>query len=341
MYNINTITDLHIELTDRCQASCPMCARNINGGKEREFVGKNEITLEVFKQWFPLDFIKQLNHFYACGNYGDPIIAKDCLEIYEYIRSINNDCHLGIHTNGSARENKWWSDLAKVLGKKHTCTFGIDGFEHSHNLYRRGTNWQKIIDNASAFIEAGGYAEIDCLVFKHNQNEINEFEDKMLALGFKKVNFKYTRRFYDMSKFPVEDKEGNIEYYLEPAIQQSVIEFLPLKKISEDISIWEEKVSKSIIEPKCIEKNEIFVDSKGNVFPCCWIGSDWVEQPIPEFMPIQKLRNLVVNDTKKKFEKIGIDNLSKINIMEISWSNLNDTLQKIKPWTCVKNCYAE
>ena len=337
MYNI---TDLHIELTDRCQASCPMCARNINGGREREFVGKNEITLEIFKRWFPINFIKQLNHFYACGNYGDPIIARDCLEIFEYIRSITDLCHLGIHTNGSARESKWWRDFAKVLGNNHVCTFGIDGFENSHNLYRRGTSWQKIIDNASAFIAAGGHAEIDCLVFKHNQHEINKFETEMLTLGFKKINFKYTRRFYDMTKFPVEDKQGNVEYYLEPAIQESVIEFLPLKRISEDISIWEEKVIESTINPKCIEKNEIFVDSRGNVFPCCWVGSDWIEQPIPEIMPIQKLRNLVVDDTKKKFEKIGVANLNEIKITNVSWKQLGDTLHELKPWTCVKNCHA-
>jgi hypothetical protein len=38
------ITDLHIELTDKCQASCPMCGRNKNGGVERPFVGQHEVT---------------------------------------------------------------------------------------------------------------------------------------------------------------------------------------------------------------------------------------------------------------------------------------------------------
>jgi hypothetical protein len=46
------ITNLHIELTDKCQASCPMCGRNNNGGAERPFVGQHDITIEQFKQWF-------------------------------------------------------------------------------------------------------------------------------------------------------------------------------------------------------------------------------------------------------------------------------------------------
>jgi len=126
-----------------------MCARNVNGGKEREFVGNYDITLDTFKKWFPKSFLKNLRNFYSCGNYGDPIISQDCLEIHQYIRSINRDCHLGIHTNGSARSVEWWKDLAKAIDGNHMCTFGIDGFEDSHVLYRRGTSWKKIIETSN------------------------------------------------------------------------------------------------------------------------------------------------------------------------------------------------
>ena len=34
----STIDAIHIELTDKCQAACPMCARNYNGGIERPFI---------------------------------------------------------------------------------------------------------------------------------------------------------------------------------------------------------------------------------------------------------------------------------------------------------------
>lgn len=337
MYPTN-ITDLHIELTDRCQASCPMCARNVNGGKEREFVGQNEITLEQFIKWFPEKFLDNLDNFYSCGNYGDPIIAKDCLEIYQYVRSTNQKCRLGIHTNGSAKDINWWKKLAEALGNNHMCTFGIDGFETSHHLYRRGTNWKKIIENATAFIDAGGCAEVDCLVFKHNENELDEFKKYMLDLGFIRVNFKYTKRFYDMEKFPVENRQGEIEYFLEPSVKEQTIDFLPLEKISKDLSIWENIVQQSKIDPKCINKNEIYVDARGNVFPCCWIGSDWVEQPIKESLPIQKLRNLVVQDTKNKFQHIGTINLNTTSIYDLPWKDLKQNLDIHKPWTCVKNC---
>lgn len=331
-------TNLHIELTDRCQASCPMCARNVNGGKARPFVGMHDITLDQFKQWFDIDFLSSLNNFYACGNYGDPIIAQDCLEIFEYVRKINPYCRLGIHTNGSARNIEWWKDLAEVLGKNHAVVFGIDGFEQSHNLYRRGTSWNKIIENAKSFIDNGGNAEIDCLIFRHNEHELDSFKNQMIEIGFSKVNLKYTRRFYDMVRYPVENEKGDVEYYLEPTGKESPIHFLPLKKISDDISIWQNKVKESEIKPQCLEKNEIYVDARGNVFPCCWIGSDWIEAPIPEFMPIQKLRNLVVENSKLNFKKIGIFNLNTDKLKNMSWNNIDDFFQTNKPWTCVKNC---
>lgn len=332
------VTDLHLELTDKCQASCPMCARNISGGVERPFVGKHEIYLEDFQQWFDQDFLQNCRNIYACGNYGDPIIARDCLEIFDYIRSINPYCHLGIHTNGSARDPQWWAKLAEIFGDNHTCTFGIDGFESSHILYRRGTDWKKIIRNAKSFINAGGKADIDCLVFKHNEHELKDFEKEMLNLGFKSVNFKYTSRFYDMNQFPVYSKNGNYEYSLEPAVKKEIIHFLPLEKISRDISIWESVVEKSKINPQCVKKNELYIDCRGNILPCCWIGSDWLEQPIEEKLPIQKLRNMVVENTKEKFSKLHIPNLHNTRIDQIQWNNFEEIIEKDKPWTCVKNC---
>ena len=161
--------------------------------------------------------------------------------------------------------------------------------------------------------------------------------DKAKMLDFNAPSIKIWHQ-HDMTQFPVEDKNGNIEYYLEPAIQEQAVEFLPLEKISKDISLWEKKVSETAIDPACIKKKEIYVDSRGNVFPCCWIGSDWVEQPIKESLPIQKLRNLVVQDTKLKFKDLGVPNLSFNSVYDLPWNDLNNELQRLKPWTCVKNC---
>ena len=73
------IKKVHIELTDKCQAQCPMCARNHNGGNDRKHITNNDVSINQFKEWFPESFIQKLDLFYASGNYGDPAFAKDCL----------------------------------------------------------------------------------------------------------------------------------------------------------------------------------------------------------------------------------------------------------------------
>jgi MoaA/NifB/PqqE/SkfB family radical SAM enzyme len=335
------ITDLHIELTDKCQASCPMCARNYSGGAERPFVGQHDITLEQFKSWFPSEFLKGIKNFYACGNYGDPIISKECLEIFEYVRSCT-DGRLSIHTNGSARSTNWWTNLAEVLSGLHEVVFGIDGFAESHALYRRGTDWQKIIDNARAFITAGGMASVDCLVFKHNQHEIEDFKKEMLSIGFKSVNVKSTGRFYDMQKFPVLNTVGRVEYYLEPAAldEYKTINFLKLDELSKDITLWQDIVNRTEVVPKCVSKKEIYVDARGTVYPCCWVGCDMVEELLDVTMPIHDLRNKMVKNTNLHFGVFSRLNLNLMHIDEIlnssSWNVVYESATP--PWTCVKNC---
>ena len=85
MYSLSDIKSIHLEVTSKCQASCPMCVRNIQGGIDSPNLKIAEITLYQFKEWFPVNFIKQLDKVYMCGNTGDPIIAKDTLKIFEYL----------------------------------------------------------------------------------------------------------------------------------------------------------------------------------------------------------------------------------------------------------------
>jgi MoaA/NifB/PqqE/SkfB family radical SAM enzyme len=334
----SSITDLHIELTDKCQASCPMCARNYLGGKERPFVGKKEITLDQFKRWFSPVFLKKIKNFYACGNYGDPILAKDCLEIFQYVRKFT-DGRLAIHTNGSARTKKWWSQLADAMAGHHDVVFGIDGYKESHKLYRRGTDWDKIIENAVSFIDAGGNARVDTLIFEHNENEIEDFKRDMLRLGFKEVNIKYTKRFYNMEKFPVYDNQGNYEYDLKPSSEKSSsIQFINLNEIKKNIDIWRSLVDNSEIKPRCIEKKEIYIDAGGFVYPCCWIGSDMLEEPIEATLDLHHLRNRFVLDTQNHFQKFKNFNLESYTLESIILNDHWNFLKDKKPWTCIKNC---
>jgi len=103
IYSYESIRTVHLELTDKCNASCPMCARNKFGGPDNEFLPNTELSLIDIKRIMPIDFVQQLSRLYLCGNYGDPIVATDMLEVLEWLRAVNPSIKLGVHTNASAK----------------------------------------------------------------------------------------------------------------------------------------------------------------------------------------------------------------------------------------------
>ena len=310
MYKLNQIKTIHLEITSKCQASCPMCSRNIQGGVDNPFIAITEITLDDFIKWFPVDFIKQLDRLYMCGNLGDPVVAKDKLEIFTYLKSTNPNISLGMNTNGSARNTAWWTKLAK-LGV--VVRFGIDGLSDTHALYRIGTDWDKIITNAKSFIQAGGYAIWDMLVFDHNQHQIDDCKSLSKELGFKEIAIKNTSRFHNGS-LNVLDKTGK------------TIHILYATEKSKDLTSRVHQYATKPVEEKkvisCKVKNEksMYVSATGNVVPCCWLDMEWM--PPHSFSRIDYMdiigRHLNLHDLSLD----EIFNEGMFSDIEQSWSNI-------------------
>lgn len=257
MYSYYDIRDVHLEVTTKCQARCPMCIRRIHGGVMNPFLDLTEITLDDIKKWFDISFIMQLETLSMCGNYGDPIIAKDTLPILQYLREQNPSIHLNMHTNGSARTKEWWIELAKTNTR---VVFAIDGLADTHSIYRIDTDFDKIIENAKEFIKAGGHAEWNMLVFKHNQHQVEECRKLSSELGFRNFQVKHTTRFQD-DHFPVLNDDGKVIYNLEPSEQTIEI----LHKVQFVKSRYQD------ISCKASKWKQVYVSASGDVTPCCWI----------------------------------------------------------------------
>lgn len=315
MYNIKEIKEIHFEITSKCQAKCPMCPRRLNGGPMNPLITLDEVYIDDFKEWFSQDFLIQLDRFFMCGNLGDPIVARDTLEIFQYLRSINPSIRLSMHTNGSARDKSWWEELAKT--NVHVA-FGIDGLEDTHHLYRIGTNWNKIIENAIAFINAGGAAEWHMLVFKHNEHQIEECRNLSKQYGFKNFSIKHTSRFKE-GKLHVIDDTGKTLYKLYPT----------------DLSVsMIDKINDAISKPSCItckakNQQQIYVAASGKISPCCWLDMDY---------------KLSIQDTRIDYmDKIGVfPSLRKHTLSEIFdsafFNKIENTWNDDPLMECAKQC---
>jgi MoaA/NifB/PqqE/SkfB family radical SAM enzyme len=220
----DNVIQVHAELSTFCNAACPSCPRFISGTKVlRPGLELQQITLEKFKKYFKEEFIKRSTQWLFCGTHGDPMMAKDAIEIFEYVYSINPDVQMRINTNGGMRKEKDWHRLGKLsanVKNKFTITFSIDGLEDTNHLYRRQVDWHVLMNNVKAYIQAGGIATWDFLVYKHNEHQIQEAIKIAENLGFKEFTPKRALGFeYDghIRDIPVWDEDGNHTHTLEPS----------------------------------------------------------------------------------------------------------------------------
>ena len=195
MYEYQEIKTIHLEITQNCQASCPMCDRNQNGGALNPHIDLSELKLDDCKRIFEPNFIKQLKTMYMCGNLGDPIIARDTLGIFKYFREHNPNRWLSMNTNAGARDEAWWQELAGTFGNLGSVIFSVDGLSDTNHLYRQGVVWDNVERSIRSFIAAGGRARWDFLIFEHNQHQVEQAEALSKEWGFEKFVAKKTGRF--------------------------------------------------------------------------------------------------------------------------------------------------
>ena len=184
MYNYENIVNVHLEVSSLCNAECPVCNRRLSGGPKNPVMIERAVTLEQFKKWFSVDFLKQLSQLLLCGNYGDPMTAPELIPILRYFREINPHASISMNTNAGGRDKKFWEDLSDVIGYGGRVVFSVDGLKDTNHLYRKGVNWDKVMSAMTAFTSTKkSQAVWEFLVFEHNQHQIEEARQLSEQLG--------------------------------------------------------------------------------------------------------------------------------------------------------------
>ena len=178
---LQDIKVLHVELSSRCNAWCPGCPRNNQGYGLRE--GLVPQDLDFAKLQDAVLKLPNLERVQLCGRFGDPVLHQSFTDVVKWL--IERQVIIHIHTNGSLRTAKWWSELGAMLkGTNHNVWFGIDGLKGVHEIYRQATDFDHVISSAQAFISAGGIATWQFLPFKHNEHQIKDCLKLAVSMGF-------------------------------------------------------------------------------------------------------------------------------------------------------------
>lgn len=212
-------------LTTRCNLRCPFCNRQLFDYHPR----KNDISIDILRKVYTPDFRKQLIKVILCGSWGDPSLYKHfdaLMELLEYDK-------FTLNTNGTTKNTKWWYEFGKKC-KSADVVFAIDGVE-TYSKYRVGGSFEKVFNNMKNFIEGGGKAYWQYILFKYNEGEDYEKAKKLAeqvgAIILTKFSHTYTNDFQKPTQF---------------------------------FQIKEQR-------PWCMipDRHQISIDSFGDVTPCC------------------------------------------------------------------------
>lgn len=320
---LSLVRKIQLDHTSRCNLACPQCARTDNDRYNIADLSVDDykIILEPFED-------NQIKFFHN-GNFGDAIVSPTFNDTFDFY--IDKIREIDISTNGSMRTPDWWARLAQQGSDKLTVIFSIDGLKDTNHLYRVGSNYNKIIENATAFINAGGAAEWHFIEFGHNQHQAVEAHNIAKQMGFTKFVIKNTARFAELNTTFVENKKKKIIYDKvdNPRVQDKadiVKKYKTMKNYTKSTDIF----------CKSRFQQTLFVDMNMDLWPCCWFGSP----------PYASPDSVQRKDFENIFKKYGRDfmNLRKHGwkafeheffqeYLSASWSD-----PKTRIYTCGRTC---
>lgn len=285
IFDFEKIHRLQIDITSYCNSFCGGCARNIEGGEVNPNLKLNHLSEE---NWYKLITEKNLLYVDSItfnGNFGDFGMHPQGVEFLEYLYNVKKNVSIRIHTNGGMQKTDYWMSLGEQLKKfkDHTLIFSIDGVSHNAARYRRGTDFEEIIQNAKAVISTGANVNWRYVVFDHNIEDVPQAHEMAKNLGFSAflLNRSYNREI-KMKKY----KSFNDDFITAPD-REKVLELS--KKYSFDLKEDDVDEKKDIITQhkknvqkinSDIKKNicpwdkekRIQIDFQGNIWPCCYIS---------------------------------------------------------------------
>jgi hypothetical protein len=246
---------LQVENTTKCNAWCPACLRNNNGYGLSDFVIE-DLDIDRFQE--VLEEYPNLEVIQFCGTYGDTIAANNVIEqvmlAKKYAKKIQ------IHTHGGIRNTKWWHNFAILLNDiDHDVWFALDGLKGVHEIYRQGTNFDKTIANAQAFINAGGHATWQFIPWAHNEHQIMQCIKMSQDLKFKHFKFvKSVRKQF----------QGRHWQTGEP------IEFRAWSKDSSVNPYETNPIRNQVLKKDCrhLSDPSLYLNATGNISVCCWFN---------------------------------------------------------------------
>jgi molybdenum cofactor biosynthesis enzyme MoaA len=289
---IGDITDLDLECTTFCNLACPECNRTTDEEIISSILNTTHITLENCRDWFKPRELTSLTDVRFCGAIDEALMNPELTDILDFFKDDFKIEFIDIRTNGSVRSTKWWSTLVNHLPTKHTVIFGIDGLEDTLHIYRVGADYQKVINNAKAFIATGGMASWQFIEFEHNKHQVDEARQLAKELGFKEFRLVSSSRptmSEDLEHIRKDDKVSALSNKVSTKVETKparVVIHEPAQESKQEIVLIRKKeVKKERTVIQCEAQgaidtgNRILINALSQCVPCCFLNG-YLHQPV-------------------------------------------------------------
>jgi len=322
---------VHVEASSRCNSQCPMCSRYTGHGFVQPDLVEGDLSADVFYKLFTPEFAGQLEHVYFSGVYGDPCLNKLLPKFVNYL--MDNGCKsVSIDTNGGYRGEDWWASLARP---KVLINFALDGTDNEAlEKYRIGVKYDKVYANLKAFVAAGGNAQWNFIVFKHNEHQVETAKQLAEELGIR-FRLKVTQKFRGRKDYKVL-VDGKHVFTLEPPENEQYrhnnignVVHIPTAVFKFELNKYL-KLNENKITCKVLERKEVYLSASGMLAPCCYIGTYTHDSPGSwQFKELYDVNDFDLNVH-------SVDNI--LNKMYNISSKWDDTIENGNLITCLHTC---
>ncbi len=321
MFNTK-VRNIEFELTNRCNAACPLCARTGTFNElseEMSAAGFSDLSVDVHKH-----VIDNLDHSIVDaidygGCYGDPLMHPYVLDILKYGEGLYQE----VQTNASLQTEKFWKGAAKIDNLR--MWFHLDGLADTNHLYRRHTKWSKIERNAKTFLDAGGKGSWVYIVWKHNEHQVEEARELAYKWGMDEFIVKKTSRGFENNNLSTSRQVGDKTFVYE----------VPTNPEYQVLHV-KENVQECDIECYSEKRGTFFINCENDMFPCCVTGQQYYKNKYMKNRTVDP----IFTDTDFSFNIDPIKNtfdtiVNNYNDME-DWIRMRWKMRQYKH--CVKRC---
>lgn len=285
---------IHVEVTSNCNSSCLYCGRFVGGGQWEvtdvvnphiQIGSAGNMSLDAIKNIFDEETSAILYKVVFTGAFGDAQMHPKFFDIVREI-GIRTSKTQGralfvMETNGGMHKPEWWAELHSIVKQYYhrlsRVIFSIDGTDdETHQMYRRGVDWNKVMANAKSYIQSGGNATWQMIEFDHNKHQFELAQTMATEYGFMSFETRRSRNRFITRGTPIKFVPRNTKKksISEEAINIPEDYVKSSKEIKKSVGIKNETTLDKYLtscEVSCEWKarNSYSVDYDGRVWQCC------------------------------------------------------------------------